>query len=149
MTQSRILTVAAILGGFLLGPAAAHSPVGTPLGTWSTGDGNGVVKIALCGDAFCGRIVGIARPPGAPIPTDVHGESQCGLTILKWQKPAADGAWIGKITDPRSGTTYHAQLWLDARGNLNVHGFIGLPILGATTVWHRFDGHVTPACEMA
>jgi uncharacterized protein (DUF2147 family) len=135
-----------LFGVLLMRPVAAAD---SPLGTWSTGDGNGVVSISLCGGDLCGRIVGIARPPGAPIPTDSHGQSQCGLTILQREKPARDGTWLGQITDPRDGATYQAKLWLDGHGDLNVHGFIGLPILGRTTVWHRFDGHVTPACEMA
>jgi uncharacterized protein (DUF2147 family) len=121
----------------------------TVFGNWTTEDGNGVIVIERCGAALCGRIVGIARPAGEPIPKDVHGVSQCGLTIIANEMPTGDGSWIGQITDPRSGTTYGAEIWLDARGNLRLRGFLGLPLLGQTQTWHRFTGHLTPACELA
>lgn len=44
---------------------------------------------------------------------DVNGRSQGGLTIITNEKPAAKGAWLGQITDPRDADTYQAKLWLD------------------------------------
>ncbi len=82
----------------------------TVFGPWTTADGHGVILIEPCGDAVCGRIVGIGRAAGEPIPKDVHGELQCGLTIITRERPIGDGTWEGKITDPRSGTTYGAQI---------------------------------------
>jgi uncharacterized protein (DUF2147 family) len=61
----------------------------------------------------------------------VHGQSQCGLAIITNENPAADGTWVGQITDPRDGATYQAKLWLGEGGNLHLRGFIGFPLLGA------------------
>ncbi len=119
------------------------------VGNWLTQDGNGVIAIEPCGEALCGRIVGIARAPTDPIPKDSHGASQCGLTILRKEKATDDGYWQGEITDPRDGSTYGAELWLDAHGNLNLRGYLGIPLLGQTQVWHRFAGHVTATCQLA
>ena len=116
------------------------------MGAWTTQDGNGVIVIAPCGDALCGRIVGIRRAAGEPIPRDVHGNSQCGLTILKNERATADGDWLGEITDPRSGKTYGAKLWLDMHGNLRVRGFLGVPLLGETQTWRRFTGTIADGC---
>jgi uncharacterized protein (DUF2147 family) len=125
------------------------SPTASPLGNWSTANGHGVVAIEQCADALCGRIVGIDRDATAPMPTDVHGRSQCGLTIITNEKPEANGTWLGEVTDPRDGGTYHAKLWLDEVGNLHLRGFIGIPLLGATQIWHRFNGRLTDECGVA
>jgi uncharacterized protein (DUF2147 family) len=129
--------------------SAFAAPEGSPLGTWSTANGQGVVAIDRCGDALCGRIVGIERTPTEPVPTDVEGRPQCGLTIITNERPQPDGTWLGQVTDPRDGGVYQAKLWLDERGNLRLRGFIGIPALGATQTWHRFTGHLTVACGLA
>jgi uncharacterized protein (DUF2147 family) len=128
--------------------AAAASFPASPQGYWTTADGHGVIEIAPCGrgDTLCGRIVGIDLPPGEPMPTDVRGRPQCGLTILTHEAPTAGGAWLGNITDPRDGKTYGAKLWLDDSGRLNVRGFLGIPLLGSTQVWRRFSGQLTQHC---
>jgi uncharacterized protein (DUF2147 family) len=142
----------AVILGIVVAVSLAHAaePVlPSPLfGTWSTEDGHGVIAIEQCGDALCGRIVGIDRAPGGPIPNDVHGVSQCGLAIITKERPAGNGSWLGEITNPRTGTTYRAKLWLDDIGNLRVRGFLGLPLLGQTLTWHHFTGHLTAACEL-
>ncbi len=140
---------AAILAFGLTALSASAAPAASPVGTWSTANGHGVVAIAQCGDVLCGRIVGIDRAPTEPMPTDVHGHSQCGLTIITDEKPAADGTWLGQITDPRDGSTYQAKLWLDGSGNLHLRGFIGIPLLGSTQIWHQFTGHLTAECGLA
>jgi uncharacterized protein (DUF2147 family) len=137
----------AIAIGLLVSPASA-TLTPSPVGAWSTANGHGVIEIARCGDAFCGRIVGIDREPGEALPTDVHGQSQCGLTIITNERPDTDTTWLGEITDPRNGGTYHAKLWLDEAGDLKLRGFIGIPQLGSTQTWHRFTGHVSADCRL-
>ena len=119
-----------------------------PVGWWQTEDGDGVIRVESCGDALCGRIVGIRRLPGAPVPRDWEGRPECGLEILRDEKPADDGRWRGTITDPRNGTVYHAILWLDDDGALRVRGYVGIPLLGQTQTWHRYEGALTPDCAM-
>jgi uncharacterized protein (DUF2147 family) len=144
-----LVCCAALLAIGLIVSSASATPTDSPLGTWSTANGHGVVAIAQCGDALCGRIVGIDRDPTDAMPTDVHGRPQCGLTIITNEKPAADGTWVGQITDPRDGATYQAKLWLGEGGNLHLRGFIGFPLLGATQIWHRFTGQLTADCGLA
>jgi uncharacterized protein (DUF2147 family) len=83
------------------------------------------------------------------MPTDVLGRPQCGLTIISNQKLKVDGTWWGEITDPRDGDRYHAILWVDEGGNLHLRGFIGIPQLGATQIWHKFTGRLTNECRLA
>ena len=140
---------AVLVTALIMSSASAMRTAGQPLlGNWSTANRHGVVEISQCGAALCGRIVGIDRKPGEPIPTDVHGRSQCGLTIITNERPEADGTWLGEVSDPRDGGTYQAKLWLDKAGNLRLRGFIGIPMLGATQTWHPFTGHLTADCGL-
>jgi uncharacterized protein (DUF2147 family) len=133
----------------LIAASASAKPADSPVGAWSTANGHGVVAIEQCGDALCGRIVGIDREPTEPMPTDVRGRSQCGLTIITHGKPEGDGTWLGQITDPRDGNTYHAKLWLDKDGNLTLRGYIGIPLFGSTQIWRPFTGRLTAECGLA
>jgi uncharacterized protein (DUF2147 family) len=126
----------------------AYARPSSPVGTWATANGHGVVAIEPCGDSICGRIVGIDRQPTEPMPTDVNGRSQCGLTIITNQKPKSDGTWVGEIIDPRDGRTWQAQLSVDEQGNLRLRGFIGIPLLGSTQVWRKFTGRLTSQCGL-
>jgi len=143
-----VITLVAILLIGLLVAAGASARPSSPVGNWATENGHGVVAIEPCGEALCGRIVGIDRDPAEPMPTDVSGRSQCGLTIIRNEKPTADGSWLGEITDPRDGRTWQATLWVDENGNLHLRGFIGIPLLGATQIWRPFGGHLTSQCGL-
>jgi uncharacterized protein (DUF2147 family) len=133
--------------------AARSTAHGTPIGAWLTADGGEVVRIMPCGagksEVLCGEIAGIARPPGAPMPTDVEGRPQCGLVIIRDERPRADGAWVGTVRDPRDGASFDARLSVDAAGNLRLRGFLGIPLLGETATWHRFTGKLGAACTMS
>jgi uncharacterized protein (DUF2147 family) len=148
--KSRALLRGMVLAAILMiASLASARPTTSPLGTWSTTNGHGVVAIERCGEALCGRIVGIDRKPTEPMPTDVHGRSQCGLTIITNQRPTEDGTWRGEITDPRDGSIYQATLRLGEDGNLHLRGFIGIPLLGATQIWRPFTGRLAPNCGLA
>jgi uncharacterized protein (DUF2147 family) len=130
---------------FLLAAADATDPA--ILGKWLTESGHGVIEIVRCGNAVCGSIVGIDRTPSEPMPTDVKGRSQCGLTIISDVTQAAPNAWYGKIVDPRDGASYNARLSVDGEGRLNLRGYLGIPLLGSTQVWTRFTGRLTENCR--
>jgi uncharacterized protein (DUF2147 family) len=133
---------------FAIGAVAREMPTAAPLGRWATADGSGVIQIGWCGATLCGRIIGIARPPGEPVPTDYQGRSQCGLIIITDQSPTQDGTWLGHVTDPRNGKRYQAELWVDDSGHLKLRGFVGIPLLGKTVTWNRFTGRVTADCRV-
>jgi uncharacterized protein (DUF2147 family) len=139
------ITMLALPIVFLLAAADATDPA--ILGTWLTESGHGVIEIVRCENAMCGTIVGIDRTPDEPMPIDVTGRSQCGLTIISDVTQAENDAWHGKIVDPRDGTTYHAKLWVGSEGRLNLRGYVGIPLLGSTQVWSRFTGRLTEDCR--
>jgi uncharacterized protein (DUF2147 family) len=90
-----LLCYAATIPFGLILSSASAKPTTSPIGTWSTANGHGVIAIEQCGDALCGRIVGIDRRPTEPMPTDAHGRSQCGLIIITNEQPTADASWLG------------------------------------------------------
>jgi uncharacterized protein (DUF2147 family) len=140
----------ATAGAILLGAGAASAaPAASPEGIWLTENGHGVIAIIPCGDALCGRIVGIDRAETAPMPTDVEERPQCGLTTITNEKPEADGTWLGEITDPRDGHSCQARLSVDENGNLRLRAFIGIPVLGSTQIWRPFTGHLSAECRLA
>jgi uncharacterized protein (DUF2147 family) len=148
-TISRAAKCGLVLLAVGLGVAmASTNESDSPLGLWTTASGHGVIAIDTCGDALCGQIVGIDRAPTEPMPTDVHGQPQCGLTIITNERPDGSGTWVGNVTDPRDGSTYGAKIWLE-QGDLHLRGYIGIPLLGSTQVWHPFAGRLTADCGMA
>jgi uncharacterized protein (DUF2147 family) len=101
------------------------------LGKWLTESGHGVIEIVRCENAVCGSIVGIDRTPSEPMPTDITGRSQCGLTIPCDVTQAENNARYGNIVDPRDDATYHAKLWIDSEERLNLRGYVGIALLSS------------------
>ena len=143
-----LLGIAIALGISSAAPAREMPAPFSPLGLWLTNNGSGVIEIGWCGRDLCGWIVGIKRAPGERIPKDSQGRSQCGLAIVTGERPTDDGDWLGRVTDPRDGKEYQAEIRVDDQDRLHLRGFIGIPLLGHTEIWHRFSGHLLPGCQM-
>jgi uncharacterized protein (DUF2147 family) len=118
-------------------------------GRWMTADNGGVVGLAACGTMICGTVDGITKfkPNGAP-PVDVDGRSRCHLQIISDLVLDEPGLWAGHITNPDDGKTYSIHISLDREGKLLMRGYIGIPLLGRTTVWTRYHGNLTPDCHL-
>ena len=43
-----------------------------------------------------------------------------------------DGAWQGQIYDPESGKVYSSKMKVGQEGNLEMRGYIGIPLFGRT-----------------
>lgn len=140
----------AVMGMALLAGAARAATPADPTGEWQTADNGGVVQIETCGGGkLCGRLVGFSldHPSDKP-PTDNKGQSECGLTILSDARRTGSDIWQGQILDPRNGKVYHAEMWMDGNGQLHLRGYLGVPLLGRTVVWHRYNGPISPDCRI-
>ncbi len=138
MTDVRLFLAAALLAG--AAPA--------PCGQWLTQDRGGVIEITACGPALCGRIVGLMPKRDGSQPVDWQGRSDCGLQIIDHMAQTAADRWRGSILNPEDGRRYDAELWIDPAGQLQLRGFILIPLLGSTQTWTRYNGAVGPACHM-
>jgi uncharacterized protein (DUF2147 family) len=105
-------------------------------------------KSALFRRAADGSSVSIGRPARRYRPTCRAGHN-ADLTIITDETRTPDGKWLGHITDPRDGSSYQAEIWVDGAGELHLRGFVGVPLLGQTQIWHRFTGRLASECRVA
>ncbi len=134
------------------GPSGMYmQPVPAAAGRWVTANHSAVIQIAPCGADLCGRIVGIVLGPNEPMPKDWRGASQCGLTIIRVSpNPGSNGAsWSGSILDPRDGSVYNARIAPAAGHQLNLRGYLGLPIFGQTQTWNSYAAPIPPDCRLS
>lgn len=130
-------------------PASAGADRGHgPIGLWWAEGGAAQVEIAECHDGLCGTVTWLRSPfdeNGCPL-RDVQNpdanerdRSLIGIRILTGLRPAESGeSWSGgRIYDPTSGRQYSAAASLDSRDRLQVRGYLGIRLLGRTTVWTR------------
>lgn len=142
----------------LLAPVAAGAaaPNGSPEGYWRTAGGNGIIEITRCGadDALCGKIAWFRIKPDDPNPQGLdlrnpdparRNRSLCGLTFMYGFKLTEPEKWDGgMVYDPESGNSYHATMAQRPDGKLDLHGYIGISLLGRSEIWTRVDQPIPP-----
>lgn len=159
--HSRVFVILVFLASaavFLVSAAPGiAAPGASPEGYWRTAGGNGIIQISRCGsdDTLCGKIAWFRINPGDPNPQGLdlknpdparRNRSLCGLTFMYRFKPAGPDHWTdGKVYDAESGDTYDATMTLRADGKLDLHGYIGISLLGRSEIWTRFTQPV-PSC---
>jgi uncharacterized protein (DUF2147 family) len=104
---------------------------------------------------LCGKIASFRTNAEGPNPRglDLHNpdpaqrnRSLCGLTFMEGFKPAEPGHWEGgKVYDAESGHTYDATMALRPDGKLELHGYIGISLLGRSEIWTRVSQPI-PSC---
>lgn len=148
---ARGASLGAVCSLLVLAPCRAADPSPpSPLGTWLTADGTGVVRIEACGTRLCASIAGIGRVArGEAPPRDYHGDSECGLTIMYDLTETKPGFWQGHILDPDTGGLYNARVWLDVEGRLHLRGYLGISLLGETQIWTRYRGSLAGNCSFS
>ncbi len=92
---------------------AAAAP-DSPAGLWFTQNEKSIIKIAPCGEDFCGTLIWLKEPtgPDGKPKSDTQNEDAAkrgkpliGLEILK-DLSADDDRWRGKAYNPEDGKTY-------------------------------------------
>jgi len=144
-----------------LAPLAAQ-PAGMPsgvLGDWQDPTGS-VIRIGSCGNRVCLWLIRLN--PSAPATTDIHNpdpglrpRALCGLMIgsgFALRDP--DHASGGTLYDPKTGKTYHGSITAAGTvktaagkaGNakLELRGYVGIPLFGASQTWTRPAAPVVP-----
>ncbi|WP_217632235.1 DUF2147 domain-containing protein [Rubrimonas cliftonensis] len=148
----RMRTMAALALGAGAAAGAALADDGA-FGFWRVESGAAVVEIAPCGEAACGRIVGLRDPlgaNGAPLRDRRNPDAAlrdrpiCGMALLGGFTRDGNGsgdAWEGgTIYSAEDGETYSATMRLDAPDALRLRGYVGAPLFGATQRWRREAG---------
>ena len=135
------------------------------LGFWFADEGKSKIEIYKCKTKYCGRIVWLEEPNypanddkgmAGLVKIDRENESKdlrsraiVGLDIVtdfvfdktsEYQDEDEKDAssWTdGKIYDPRNGKMYSCNMALTNPKQLEVNGYIGIPLFGRTVTWLR------------
>jgi uncharacterized protein (DUF2147 family) len=147
----------------LAAPAlAAPAKQPTAVGLWeklgSTGKPEGWFRIIECGGTYVGRIVKMFPKPGENPASwrcdqcrgDQKNAPVLGLTFIKGLHRNGLTYQDGSILDPRDGSVYNALMELSPDGKqLTVRGYIGIPFLGESELWHRLPDSALPSDQFA
>lgn len=129
----------------------ATSP--SPIGYWQTiddisGKPKSIIQISENEHhALIGKVVKIYPKVGEDqhkvcvhCEGDKHDQPIVGMVVL-YGLTLHDDQWKdGEILDPENGKTYRCSLRTADHGKkLNVHGYIGMPLLGRTQSWIRVN----------
>lgn len=148
--------IASILGPlaaafFVLMLLAHAAPAAEIEGLWLTEEGDGIVRIAPCAadaESLCGRLVWVEAPLNDQNRLELDDENPeaelrtrpiLGLPILQGFPMEPNGGVFesGTIYDPNNGKTYSCKITPDGPETLKIRGFIGVSLLGRTTMWRR------------
>jgi hypothetical protein len=98
----------------------------TPLGDWQT-EGKGAVRIAKCGTALCGYVLGSSA-----------GDK--GEAILINMKPKTERQWTGSVYSQDSGDTYYGTMALKGINTLRVEACAVGRFYCSGSNWSRLTG---------
>ena len=109
-----------------------------------------MIAVSRCGQHLCARIAGVGLDqPDDPMPVDHEGTSQCGLLLINDATEVKPNLWRGHIHDPRNGSVWSVQIWLNSDGTFALRGFLGVSVLGRTETWTRYSGAVPANCRLS
>ncbi len=148
-------TISGVLSTFLLLISSAMAADGDRiLGLWNTAEKDCKIEILKYGDKYFGKIAWLKEPlypaddemgmAGRPIVDrqnpnrDLRSRPLVGLQLMEGFVYVGNNVWEkGTIYSPKTGKTYKCKMTLVAPDHLEVRGFIGIPLLGGTSIWTR------------
>jgi len=134
--------------------ADAPTPADAILGVWHTTDDKSQVQVFKEDDKYFAKIVSLKEPAWPeddkegmagkpkndrrnPNPK-LRSRPIAGLQFMNDFVYSGRNLWSGgRIYDPESGKTYKCKMSLVATNRLEVHGYVGVSLLGRTVVWTR------------
>lgn len=123
----------------------------SPVGLWRTIDDEtktekSLVRISENAGVLSGKIEKITDPAKANAVCEKCTDERkdqlvLGMTILRNVRMSDPGVWEGgEILDPNNGKDYRVRLRPTEGGKqLEVRGYIGVPMLGRTQTWIRVE----------
>ena len=148
----KTLFLSIILVVWFVFPALCYAVEGDDiLGEWVTEDRECRVEMFKKGHRYFGKIAAIKQPNYLPgeingmdgqprLDSNNRNESLrsrplVGIELMKDFR-FDNGKWNGgSIYDPKNGKTYNCEISLAEDGMLQVRGYVGVSLLGRTTVW--------------
>lgn len=123
-------------------------------GTWKTADGRALIEMYHCGAKICGRVAWLREPcfpaddregmAGKPRIDRYNPDPEkrnrrvIGLQIMEGFARNGDNRWDhGTIYDADTGRIYRSRITLVGPNRLELHGYIGIPLFGRSSIWTR------------
>jgi uncharacterized protein (DUF2147 family) len=155
--------IAGVIGTLVVAaPLAIGVPQRTAAGLWERVDNSGApvawFRIIDCNGVFEGKMAKIfsrtGENPSEWRCTGCAGDQKnapvIGLTFIKGMRRSGRAYEGGSILDPRSGLIYSARMELSPDGDqLEVRGYLGIPILGQSEFWRRIPDSSLPPGRFA
>jgi uncharacterized protein (DUF2147 family) len=111
MKQIAPFALAATFAAALFAPTPA---LADPSGVWLRENGNARVRMARCGDSFCGTIAWV-KDPDSP--------SKVGQRVFYEMKESGANAYSGKAFNPENGKTYSGKMTISG-GKMTTSGCV-------------------------
>lgn len=125
-------------------------------GLWEVEERDGHIEIFRCGEKYCGSIAWLREPvypiddtgrmPGKPLldsknpKKELRGRPLVGLQMMEGYTFRGNNLWDdGRIYNTENGKTYSSIISMKSRDVLELRGYIGIPLLGGSTVWKRVE----------
>ena len=154
--MKKIFYVVSTAMALLFTQTVLAADLNSPVGLWKTiddvtGKPKAIVEIKeTSAHALEGTVLKIFPRPGydqnevcSECRGPNHNKKIVGMMILEDLRADKDnpGRWNGgKILDPKNGKTYKCTIQLASKNQqLNVRGYIGLPLFGRSQIWNRVD----------
>lgn len=141
MKELKILFVLLLLGM----KAALAQTADAILGNWLNEEKDAKIQIYKTGSAYFGKIVWLKNPNEADGTPKIDKKNNAAALrsrpimnlVILTKFNFDDGEWEdGEIYDPKSGKTYSSNMKLKG-DKLEIRGYVGISLLGRTTVWTR------------
>ena len=159
MRSHSVFVAVVVIGAFALIPASHADGGDEALGCWLTDDGSAIFEIYTVDGKYHGKIVWLKEPnypkddkeAGKPVRDRENPDASkrdrplLGLELLRDFDYAGDNAFEnGHIYNPDNGKTYKCKMKLAGGKELHVRGYIGISLIGGTTVWTRCEKPASP-----
>jgi uncharacterized protein (DUF2147 family) len=129
-------------------PTLVHASQSDVIGLWA--GPTSIFEVAVVDGSLTGTVRALLNPHYLPEEgTGKYGQIRSddnnpdpsfrnrplvGLSMFSEYRYDA-GQWQGKIYDPESGNTYQSRMSLNKKGELEVRGYVGLPMFGRTATF--------------
>ena len=143
MKRSSLLLVGLFLGMITM----AQSETDGILGDWYNQEKDAVIEIYKESGKFHGKITWMlapldenGNPKTDPLNPDesLQSRPRLGMVMMYDFEHDGDNVWDeGEVYDPKSGRTYSGTATLTSTNNLDLKGYIGIPLFGRTSNWTR------------
>lgn len=115
---------------------AAPPEVSTPIGTWQNPKRTIAVRVEMCGEQLCGKIVA-ASPEAMSDAREAGVNNLIGTQLLRDYRPSGKLRWSGTVYVPDMGRSFSSHIVQPAPNTLRISGCLIAGFLCKSQDWTR------------